>query len=387
MKIKEFEKWLVEVKAQKPTTAHTRANSVEKIASEYDVDKYYVDGKKKDLIDLFNYSKKDRDLGVKPRGAIKIDGDYYTGLASLKQALKLYYEFLDDTNVIVSSKPTTKFPFVEPKLPQTGFDECGYYIRYAEDVEDNEKIPDLCHYLEGEYEMILVFVRKLFCDRLCDYNRIPVVLSKELPTEKYSISTEEKAKMIDFKYKQLEAELSVKAIEKIIDKDFITTSVCGRYFGFGVDGNNDPYIVLYYKNFGTSDLELYNAKIAQTLAHEYMHYIHNLIAKNTFNGKEQHTKAVKEAVADFFGVLYSVWSHKNDKKFEAARETYNTWVDYFGSNWPYANALWFLLDDDFLFVLSNQFDYYVKNNVISKLIKVIFESEKDMETAYSVLPR
>ena len=53
MKIKEFEKWLVEVKAQKPTTAHTRANSVEKIASEYDVDKYYVDGKKKDLIDFY----------------------------------------------------------------------------------------------------------------------------------------------------------------------------------------------------------------------------------------------------------------------------------------------------------------------------------------------
>lgn len=384
MKIKEFEKWLVEVKAQKPNAAHTRANSVKKIASEYDVDKYYVDGKKQDLIDLFNYSKKDRDLGVKPLVAIKIDGDYYTGLASLKQALKLYYKFLDDTNVIVSSKPTTKFPFDEPILPQTGADDNGYYIRYAEDIEDNEKIPGLCRYLEGEYEMILAFVRKLIGDRVCDYNRIPVVLSKELPTEQYLLSSEEKAKMIDFKYRN-GYKPSIKESEKIIDKDSITFPVFGRYFGFGADRNNDPYIVLYYKNFGTDDLELYKAKIAQTLAHEYMHHIHNLIAKDTFNGKGKYTEAVEEAVADFFGVLYSIWSHKNDKKIEVALDRYNTWVDYFGSNWPYANALWFLFDGDNLLDFSDQFDYYVNNCATSKFTEVVFESKNDMKKAYSVL--
>lgn len=272
----------------------------------------------------------------------------------------------------------------KPKLPQTGMDENGYFIRYADDVEDMEKVPGLCYYLEGEYEMILVFARKLFGDRVCDYNRIPVVLSKELPTEQYRLSSEEKAKMIDFKYRNGHKP-SIKESEKIIDKDSITFPVLGRYFGLKADGNNDPYIVLYYKNFGTCDLELYKAKIDQTLAHEYMHYTHNLIAKDTFNGKGKHTEAVKEAVADFFGVLYSVWSHKNDKKIEAALDRFNTWVDYFGSNWPYSNALWFLLDGDDLFAFSDQFDYYVNNDATRKFIKVVFESKNDKKTAYSVL--
>lgn len=272
----------------------------------------------------------------------------------------------------------------KPKLPQTGMDDNGYHIRYAEDVKDNEKIPDLCHYLEGEYEMILVFMRQLFGDRICEYNRIPVVLSKELPTEKYSISSEEKAKMLEFKVGRF-GQLYAKGYLEILDKDSITFPVLGRYFGLKADGNNDPYIVLYYKNFGTCDLELYKAKIAQTLAHEYMHYIHNLIAKDTFNGKGKHTEAVKEAVADFYGVLYSVWSHKNDKKIEAALDRFNTWVDYFGSNWPYVNALWFLFDGDNLLDFSDQFDYYVNNCATSKFTEVVFESKNDMKTAYSVL--
>lgn len=299
---------------------------------------------------------------------------------SYVSALRKYKEYLlYKNNKTILANTTNK-----PKLPQTGVDENGYYIRYDDNVEDIEKVPGLCRYLESEYEMILAFVRKLIGDRVCDYNRIPVVLSKELPTEQYLLSSEEKAKMIDFKYRN-GYKPSIKEIEKIIDKDSITFSVFGRYFGFGADRNNDPYIVLYYKNFGTDDLELYKAKIAQTLAHEYMHHIHNLIAKDTFNGKGKYTEAVEEAVADFFGVLYSVWSHKNDEKIETARETYNTWVDYFGSNWPYANALWFLFDGDNFLDFSNQFNYYVNNCATNKFTKVVFESKNDMKKAYSVL--
>ena len=211
-----------------------------------------------------------------------------------------------------------------------------------------------------------------------------MVLSKELPIEKYSISTEEKAKMLEFKVGRF-GQLYAKGYLEILDRDSITSPVLGRYFGIKADGDNDPYIVLLYKNFGTNDLELYKAKIAQTLAHEYMHHIHNLIAKDTFNGKGKYTEAVKEAVADFFGVLYSIWSHKNDKKIEVALDRYNTWVDYFGSNWPYANALWFLFYGDNLLDFSDQFDYYVNNCATSKFTEVVFESKNDMKKAYSVL--
>ena len=112
MKKQEFANWLSEKKQMSKRTISSRVSNVTRIDSAYDIDVYYANERIEDLLDQFDYSKNDQKEGKEPRASIEIDGDYYTGIATLKMALKLYIEFLDDTKIvkyITSEVNTSKF--------------------------------------------------------------------------------------------------------------------------------------------------------------------------------------------------------------------------------------------------------------------------------------
>lgn len=115
MDSQKFKQWLVNVKGQKESAAAARVAGAMRIDAEYDIyNNYYVVGKKDDLMELFKYSRTDEKHGVHPLVNITINGNIYDGMASLRQALKLYFEFLDTTNVT----PTPNMP-TTPKVSKT----------------------------------------------------------------------------------------------------------------------------------------------------------------------------------------------------------------------------------------------------------------------------
>ena len=104
MDSQKFKQWLVNVKGQRESAAAARVAGAMRIDAEYDIyNNYYVVGKKDDLMELFKYSKTDEKHGVRPLVNITINGNIYDGMASLRQALKLYFEFLDTANVTTTS--------------------------------------------------------------------------------------------------------------------------------------------------------------------------------------------------------------------------------------------------------------------------------------------
>jgi len=88
-----FKEWLITAKKQKETVAAARVSCCNRIDKEYDIDAEYNYDQCSDLLELFEYSKKDFISGVCPLHGISINGNQYTGTATLKQSLKLYIEF------------------------------------------------------------------------------------------------------------------------------------------------------------------------------------------------------------------------------------------------------------------------------------------------------
>jgi len=300
-------------------------------------------------------------------------------------AIKKYKEYLllfSTVNPTLATKGSCQRTFATSyKTPPMGFDGNCYYVSYAEDVEENERIPGLCEYLESEYKGILGFIGKELGKKLGEHSRIPVILKKELPVDTYYNDDDAIARMIKTKIANGN-NITVAEIKDILNKREITNRVSGEYFGYQ---NKEPYIVIYYRNFNTTDLDEYMARIAQTLAHEYMHHIHNLICRQNFFSQDLHTKDIKEGIADFFAVMYSIYSHRNDKKLDAAEDRYKSWLNNFGSNWPYANALYFLRIEDNFISFNKDYQYYVDNGCIDKFGAVLDATIRTMSEAYSIM--
>ncbi len=107
-----FKEWLVAKRYGKNVISSILAR-ITRVNQSYDLDKYYSNGGKEELIEFFTYTKKDEHDGLEPIATINIDGSYYNGLASLKRAIKLYFEFLDDTNLVRLSNNTIAGPIFE----------------------------------------------------------------------------------------------------------------------------------------------------------------------------------------------------------------------------------------------------------------------------------
>lgn len=91
-----FSDWLINKKGYSKNTAGSILSRVKRIDAVYDLfDECAKDGYAY-LLSVLEYSSQDARNGFLPDHDIPIVGNYYSGTKSLKSALKVYIEFLDD---------------------------------------------------------------------------------------------------------------------------------------------------------------------------------------------------------------------------------------------------------------------------------------------------
>ena len=75
-------------------SAENRVSNAQKVEIAFgDLDAHYDHDKLHDLLEMMKYSKEDEaSFKLLPKGLV-IDGDFYTGMATLRQAIQRYIEF------------------------------------------------------------------------------------------------------------------------------------------------------------------------------------------------------------------------------------------------------------------------------------------------------
>lgn len=199
-----------------------------------------------------------------------------------------------------------------------------YHVARAKGVPLSNDVILVAETLEQEYAYIVQFAKDLLQQGCFDY--IPIILSDETPMQD-----------------------SPDGGEKIL----------GRFYH-----SEKPYIEIYYRN-GDPNCP---AQFRKCLAHEYLHYLHCAYAGSAYDSAK---KELKEALADFFGVLYSVHRHEKDD-LAIAQVRYNQWEKLFGSYWPYAYALYFSIVHGDAMKFSSNYSQYEKHGSIGKFIQIFF---------------
>lgn len=90
-----FENWLVTT-GMTPRAAQSYGSRLARIVGAYgDIDAQYSTDRCASLLAQLRYSTADKDRSAPNRSRIKIDGDLYTGLATLRSVVNKYVEFCD----------------------------------------------------------------------------------------------------------------------------------------------------------------------------------------------------------------------------------------------------------------------------------------------------
>ena len=256
-------------------------------------------------------------------------------------------------------------------------------VVYENSVPILEQDSRLCEFLENEYVKIRKLAKNILRNIPIDFDVIPVYISEKQPTATYYkdpefLLSEMKKHCSECKKEQCTPPYCY--VSEVLWKyKPITDNICGEFYG-GVE----PYIVLYYNNFDKPSVsnQQFLAAIAKTLAHEYLHYLHYAFAEEKFSDAEE---GLKEALADFFGVLYSI--NCGDKyALEAAENRYDLWKKREGSGWPYADALWFYRVHGKEMEYSSNYSDYECFGCIGKFVQ-IFGSTRYPDCAYKDLKR
>ena len=87
----EFCQWLMKKQGLEKETAPRYVQSYMSVYP--DLDSRYEDDSLETLLSVLTYTKKDEAKNREPLHKIQIDGDFYTGTCSLRQALSLYLAF------------------------------------------------------------------------------------------------------------------------------------------------------------------------------------------------------------------------------------------------------------------------------------------------------
>ena len=267
--------------------------------------------------------------------------------------------------------------FSRQGLPRPGADSETAHIRYAHDVAASEQLPGLCRFLEDEYAYLLAFAKEIFGTLPGgSLHRIPVILSKKRPRKTYR----NEDPYINRKLTELEKQgvpITNRTVEKLSG---FTDAVVGCFFG-----KDEPYIELYYTQINGSCPEAYRAKIATVLAHEYAHYL-EYAHRGPCGQNAPKEECVSEALADFFGLLYSLKRSERGGQYDlpVAKDRYDLWVARFGSAWPYAYALYFYRVNGRTHRYCARVDGYKSNGCVAKLNKV-FRQTPDPQQALRTL--
>ena len=268
-----------------------------------------------------------------------------------------------------------------------GDDEESGWVYYNKNVEDGEKVPDLCRKLQTEYlEFIYHFAEDLLSQLYGkDFPEpIKVELCKECPSKIYLFNDEYIARKINEVVDKC-GSMDAKTYAKI-------SRLCMRINGEFIDGST-PKIKIYYNQFSAKSEDEYMAKISKTLAHEFLHYLEFAYCKIKKSEYYQDER-VSEALADFFGVAYSI-KRGNDLsrrgvcgtyRVDVAEARHDLWEELEGSGWPYAFALHFYTVNGILYDFSPNFIDYQVWGSIGKFVEV-FNSTPDVVDAYDKLKK
>ena len=328
------------------------------------------------------------------------------GNRSVINALKQYREFI--SNYGTGEHQNTRInrfdiiPGYEAKY--TG----NHPIYYDEKVTENERIPGLRNYIEYLI-MILLESRGGYVLKGENYHdiekhvnmqtMIPIILSNETPRANYVESDKYLAQKIKKLFDDTFPDTNEEEVLQILKQKRYSTRIEGTYHSDGAEKYTDysfelpdgrrPYITIYYRNFDTENVYKYMSKLAMCLAHEFFHFMHNILAANTFDSKETYANSVKEALADFSSVMFMLRFarsfSKQPENLTVARKRYDTWCEKFGSVWPYANALRFYFINYEWYTYSDEYMDYYENGSIDKFNDIIRESQSGMRAAYDMM--
>lgn len=288
-----------------------------------------------------------------------------------KWALQLYEAYFQSYPINwqhSSSNPLTR-----------GKDRALCHVHYDEAVPAHQQIPGLCVQLESAYVWILDFAKALFDTLLedSDYRYIPVVLSLDIPADrKFPVSEKYYRELVK---RQEKCERLTDVQKNILEERVIRTPILGEF-----TCNPEPKITLYYNAAaGCADYAQYISTMVNCLAHEYMHYLHysRCLSYGMFYFFDN--DALSEAMADFFGVLFSL-SRKNGEDFHFAKERYFLWNDLLDAGWPYAYAKCFYTAGRKDLPFSVDIEEYYRHGSPQKLRKVL-EDCPDLGRAYNRL--
>lgn len=96
MKREEFKNWLINdyKGGMEATAAESRVSNAQKVENAFgDLDIHFSNDSLAYVLEKLKYSKDDSDLNKELPKGIVIDGDYYTGMATLRQGVKRYLDF------------------------------------------------------------------------------------------------------------------------------------------------------------------------------------------------------------------------------------------------------------------------------------------------------
>ena len=283
-------------------------------------------------------AEKEKPTPVRSRGTL---GHYITAM----KALKAYFESLGPSVRILNPSPARSArkngpARIEqqnvPPLPYRGFDPDCEHVYYDPEIPDEEKVPGLAAYLEERYGRIIDYLMYALKPEINpDFlmKRIPVVLVKGHPADVHRIDVR---RWVLDQWELLGHKLAAEEIITMLHGESKIFPILGEYIP-DLSKPTESMIVLYYENDWGTPLQEYLALFEGVLAHEYAHHIHHLYLGATFHTYGKTATIIKESVADFASFAYLVDHHQPlvaEKKLEG-------WKEYFGSGWPYAEALWF----------------------------------------------
>lgn len=310
------------------------------------------------------------------------------------KALEEYFRCLNPSLSIPSQKPasqrkqsSTLARRIElsdaPSLPDSylGFDRDCKHVYYDKKVKvpDEKKVPGLASYLEERYGRIIDFLCGALRPGLQEGvypRRIPVILKQGHPADDYTLDV---VKWVLRQWELGHHDISASEIIKMLKKNGNKFPISGMYLP-NEDNPMESCIVIYYENSAQTPIEEYFAFFEGVLAHEYAHHIHHLYLDRIFLANDETAKIIQESIADFASFAYLCKYESCESALGLiAREKREGWKEYFGSGWPYAEALWFLLDRGHL-----SYSCPPPVQSMDKLAKVFRESA-DYERALSIL--
>ena len=270
--------------------------------------------------------------------------DYVTAM----NALLDYYESLGPSLQAAPRKPASlrkgkKTQRIErnniPPLPFLGEDDDCEHVYYDPDIPQGERVPGLARHLEEHYGRIIEFLmHALKPDLKEDYlpKKIDVILTKGHPADVYPIDVVERVlRHWDLSNRTL----SSPDIIEMLKEDTMTSPILGMY----LPDPEESLITIYYENGPRILNDKYFALFESVLCHEYAHHIHHLYLGSYFISRKETARIIKESIADFASFYYCVeYTPYENELGPIAKEKLDGWERYFGSGWPYAEALWFL---------------------------------------------